>query len=432
LRSVTDRKLSPRLLCEEHTLDNGLRVMVHPDHRIPRVAVNLLYGVGARDDPPGRAGLAHLLEHLMFMGTGRVRDGRFDQLMEQVGGWSNAFTSEDVTVYYDVGPARLLEMLLWLEADRMAGLAAALTAGKLRLQRDVVLNELWQEYHNAPYGLVELEQPSLVYPPRHPYARSVIGNEEEIRSITVADVRRHLVRFYAPANASLVLAGDLDPGKAIELVRRYFGWIPSRAGARSAARLPGVPRRRAVRRRFLDAVELPKLLLTWHSPAHFREGDAEMDLAAEILAGGKHSRLSRVLVHRRQLALRVEAYQLSRPLGSLFSVGVTARAGVDPARLERITRELIAAFIDRDSAPRELRRAREGFETDLLLGLQQVGRRAEMLNFYAEAIGVGDGVAADLQRYRQLTPRSIRRVTEVVLARPASCFWVLPRDRTAA
>jgi len=427
-RNQAKSSAAPHLLHLEHRLDNGLRVMIHPDRRVPRVAVNLLYRAGSRDDPAGRAGLAHLLEHMMFMGTEHVPKGRFDLLMEQVGGWSNAFTSEDITVYYEVGPARLLETLLWLEADRMVGVAAALTAAKLRLQRDVVLNELWQEYHNTPYAQVELVQPGLLHPPSHPYARPVIGNEAELRAITLADLQRHLGRFYSPANASLVLAGDLDPRAAMELVRRHFDWIPSSPPPLRVTRRWTPTLRRERRRRLLDAVELPRLILTWHSPAHFAAGDAEMDLAADVLAAGKDSRLHRTLVHRHRLALKVEAYQLSRPLGSLFTVSVTARRGVNLERLERMTLELLAAFARRPVAERELTRARQEFETDLLLGLQQVGRRAELLNIYAESIGSGDGVLADLERYRRVTRESMREVALAVLGRPRATVWVQPRD----
>lgn len=409
---------------EEHRLDNGLRVILHPDRRLPRVAVNLLFRVGAADDPPGRSGLAHLLEHLMFMGTKRVPEGRFDSLMESVGGWSNAFTSEDYTVYYDVGPARLLETLLWLEADRLAGAGPALTRAKLRVQRDVVLNELLQEYHNTPYGVAELVQPGMLYRRGHPYARTVIGSADELRRVTVSDVRGHLERFYSPANMSLVLAGDFDPGAAMARVRRYFGWIRSRGEARGAR--PARGGRRGGHRILRDAVELPRLQISWHSPAYFRAGDAEMDLVAEILSSGKHSWLHRELVHRRRLAASVDAYQLSRPLGSVFTVGITLRSGVPTKRLEDATRERLATFLSR-RLEAELRRARRGFETGYFLGLQRLQRRAELLNLHAEALGRPDGVAADLARYRRVSTRSIRAVYSAVLRRPPAVIWVLPR-----
>ena len=402
-------------------------MILHPDRRLPRVAVNVLYRVGSRDDPEGRAGLAHLLEHLMFMGTTRVPEGRFDQLLEGAGAWSNAYTSEDFTVYYDVGPSRLLETLLWLEADRATGVAEALTEEKLRLQRDVVLNELWQDYHNTPYGVAELVKPRLMYPPRHPYARPVIGSAEEVRAISVADVRRHLGRFYTPKNASLVVAGDLDVERTLRLVERFFGWIDGPETARSVDRPRAPRRRREVSRTLIDAVELPKLVLSWYSPAHFEPGDAEMDLVGEILATGKRSRLHRALVHDARLALRVEAYQLSRPLGSMFEVGVTARRGVDLRRLEAMVSALLARLSRAGPTTAELDRARRKFETGFLSGLQQLHRRAELLNTYAETLGRPDGVATDLGRYRKVDRSSMVAACDTVLGRSGCRVWVVPR-----
>jgi predicted Zn-dependent peptidase len=424
----------PKLNHVEHRLENGLRVILHPDRRLPRVAVNLLYRVGGRDDPAGRSGLAHLLEHLMFMGTRRVPEGRFDQLLERTGAWSNAYTSEDYTVYYDVGPSRLLETLLWLEADRVVGVAGALTDEKLHLQRDIVLNELWQDYHNAPYGMAELAKPRLMYPPRHPYARPVIGSAKEVRAITVADVRRHLRRFYTPGNASLVIAGDIDPQRTLELVRRYFGWIDgAKIGPRADRRPPPAPRRRReVSRTLRDRVELPKLLLSWYSPAHFEPGDAEMDLVGEVLATGKRSRLHRTLVHDARLALRVEAYQLSRPLGSVFEVGVTARSGVDLERLEGEVFELVSRLSSAGPTTAELRRARRRFETSFLSGLQQLHRRAELLNTYAEAIGRPDGIEADLDRYQEVSRSSVVGTCGEVLGRAGCRVWVIPGQGSRA
>lgn len=421
--------LAPHLQHQVYRLENGLQVILHQDRRIPRVAVNLLYRVGSRDDPPDRAGLAHLLEHLMFMGTRKVGEGRFDQLLEQVGGWSNAFTSEDVTVYYEVGPTRLLETMLWLEADRMADVGRGLTAAKLRRQRDVVLNELGQEYENRPYGIAELEQPGMMYPPRHPYARPVIGSAQEIRTITVADVRRQIERCYGPQNASLVVAGDIDVDHSRRLVERYFGWIPTTPGGERSRRTCGRDprRRRRVRRTYRDAVELPRLQLAWYSPAHLEPGDAEMDLVAEILAAGKRSRLHQQLVHEQRLGLSVDANQFSRPLGSVFEIGITVRRGVDRQQLEAEIRRLLQELLDHGLVAGELERVRRQFATWYLHGLQQVQRRAELLNAYAEALGTPDGTATDLRRYLRADEPSVLATARGVLGAPGCAVWVLPR-----
>ena len=408
-------------------LDNGLEVIVHPHHRLPRVVVNLLFRVGSGDDPRRRRGLAHLFEHLMFMGTRRLPEQAFDLLMERAGGWNNAFTSEDQTVYYDVGPARLLEQLLWAEADRMANLAGAIDEEKLALQRDVVLNELWQNYTNAPYGALELALPALLYPRGHPYSWPVIGAEADLRRVTLTDVRRHFSRYYAPGNAALVIAGDVDPDRAARLARRYFGWIPpAQVGRRRPPRRPGgldAP----VRRVFEDRVEQPKLVIAWHSPANLTPGDAELDLAADLLASGKQARLHRNLVHRQRLATHVAAYQWSRRLGSLFVVEVTARQGAPRREVERRTLEIVAALFDRRPGRAELARAKNGYETHFVARLQQVQRRAELLNLYAASAGQPDHAAADLARYHLATAESVQRWCRAVLrTRRRGTFWVVP------
>jgi zinc protease len=411
---------------ERFRLKNGLTVILHQDTRLPRAIVNILYRVGARNDPRGRSGIAHLFEHLMFTGTKRVGEGKLDLLMEEMGGANNAYTSEDATDYYDVGPSRLLETLLWVEADRMASLAAGLTRKKLDLQRDVVLNERRQDYDNAPYGPAFLQLPSLVYPAGHPYSWPVIGSVEDLRAITVADARKIFSRFYSPRNASLVVAGRFDPAKTRELVRRYFEWIP----AAPALRRPSpaaVKLRREVRRTVTDKVKLAKLMFVWHSPAHLTAGDADLDLAGEILSHGKESRLYQALVYEQHLALQVEAQQESRQLGSQFVVDVTAREGVDVGDLERAVQRVLDAFLAKPPTMREVERARNVYETHFITKLERLSRRAELLNVYFAAIGQPDYVEQDLARYRAATPASIHRWAKQVLqSRRRVVLTVLP------
>jgi predicted Zn-dependent peptidase len=399
---------------QQFRLQNGLNVILHPDPRLPRVVVNVLYRVGSRNDPPGLSGVAHLFEHLMFMGTARVPEGKIDLIMERAGGWNNAYTSRDFTVYYDVGPARLLATLLWIEADRMATLARALDRKKLDLQREVVINELRQSYDNKPYGKARLLLPRLMYPAGHPYGWPVIGSVKDIRQVTVRDVRRLFKSFYSPRNATLVVAGQLDPARTRRLVQRYFGWIPAAAPPSRAT--PEAPRlRRQKRRRLRDRVQLTKLILAWHSPALMQPGDAEMDLAAEILADGKQSRLYKALVYEQRLALQVEAYQESRLLGSQFVVEVTARAGVDPDRLLRATDEVLAKMAAAPPTARELRRAQTGYETQYVLRLERLQNRADLLNLYFALLGQPDFVEGDLQRYRDVTPAAVHRFCRKLL-----------------
>ena len=415
----------PSVAHEQFRLKNGLHVILHPDRRLPKVVVNVLYRVGSRHEPPARSGVAHLFEHLMFMGTPRVGEGQLDLIMERAGGWNNAYTSEDVTDYYDVGPSRLLETLLWMEADRMASLPRALTQKKLDLQRKVVLNERRQSYENRPYGKAQLELPALSFPKGHPYSWPVIGSTRDLAAVTVGDCKSFFRRYYSPKNASLVIAGDFDSARAKALVRRYFSWIPA-ARAPSDSKRPGPTRLSAVKKKTVtDRVKLPRLYLAWHSPRYFSAGDAAMDLTASILAAGKLSRLHRSLVFERQIASKVTAYQDSRTLGSLFVVEVTLRPKAAPKKVEALALALLAEYAKNGPTQAEVDRAKRGMETSFLKRMQSLRRRAEMLNRYFALTGRPDNVAADLSRYRSLSRAAIHREAKTVLgAKGRVELWV--------
>ncbi|MCM2333833.1 MAG: insulinase family protein, partial [Anaeromyxobacteraceae bacterium] len=220
-------KVEP-LAIETFALPNGLSVTLAPDRRVPRVVIDTWFGVGSKDESPGRTGFAHLFEHLMFMGTARVPGNGFDVLMEQSGGSNNAYTTEDRTAYYSVGPASLLPTLLWLDADRLDALGATMTKEKLDLQRSVVRNERRQNTENTPYGVTELVLPEAMYPAGHPYHHPVIGSHEDLEAARLEDVVGFFDAHYVPANASLVVAGDFDPAAVRPLVSRLFGAIPTR------------------------------------------------------------------------------------------------------------------------------------------------------------------------------------------------------------
>jgi predicted Zn-dependent peptidase len=192
-------------------LANGMTVIFHEDHALPIVTVNIAYRVGSRFETPGRTGLAHLFEHLMFMGTRRAPTKAFDAWMEGAGGWDDAETGEDHTEFYDVGPPSSLPLILWLEADRLRDLGPLLNQEKLDAQRDVVRNERRQTSENVPYGKVELVLPELLFPAGHPYHHPVIGSHEDLEAATVDEVKAFFHEWYDPANASMVVAGDIDP-----------------------------------------------------------------------------------------------------------------------------------------------------------------------------------------------------------------------------
>jgi zinc protease len=396
-------------------LPNGLTVVVHEDHSLPLVAVNLLYDVGARDEEAKRTGFAHLFEHLMFMGTERAPTKMFDAWMEAAGGSNNAWTSSDFTDYFEVGPPGLLPLFFWLEADRMQMLGKQIDEAKLDLQRDVVLNERRQSIENVPYGKVELVLPELMYPENHPYHHPVIGSPEDLRAATVLDVKNFFFSHYVPSNASLVVAGDVTTSDAETLATRYFGALPSGPKPPRVRSMPIPKLGRVVRQTIEDQVELPKIVMAWHSPAHLQPGDAELDLLANVLSHGKASRLYQALVYDKPIAQTVAASQSSDVLSSEFTVEVLVRPGVSLDDAEKATDAVLAEMRAKAPTDKELARAKNDFEFGFVDRLQSVGALARLMNLYQAETGDPDYVEKDLARYRAATADGVKKWADEVL-----------------
>lgn len=418
------------------TLPNGMTVIFHEEHAVPITVVNVSYDVGSRYEAPGRTGFAHLFEHLMFMGTHRAPTKAFDAWMESAGGWNNAWTSQDRTDYYDVAPPTGLDLLLWLEADRLRDLGPLMTLEKLNAQREVVRNERRQTSENTPYGKVELRLPELLYPPGHPYHHPVIGSHEDLEAATVSDVKDFFARNYDPANASLVVAGDFDPVKAKATIERWFGTIPSH-GKPADPGAPGFTDTKTtltsvVRETIPDDVELPKIVMAWQTPKHFGPGDAELDLLATALATGKASRLYKALVYDQKIAQSVAASQDSGVLGSRFEVDVIARPGVDLAKLEAAIDAELAKVRSAPIADDELLRAKNLVETAFVMRLQGVRERASLLNMYEAELHDPGFAPKDLERYRAATKEGIKATAEkYLLANARVVLRVVPKKDAA-
>jgi predicted Zn-dependent peptidase len=394
----------------KYTLKNGLTVILHQDRSLPLVAVNISVKVGSRHEEPRRTGFAHLFEHLMFMGTKRAPTKMFDAWMEAEGGWNNAFTSEDRTGYYDVGPAHVLPLLLWLEADRFASLPADMNEEKLNAQREVVRNERRQTSENTPYGKVELRLPELMYPKGHPYHHPIIGSHEDLQAATVGDVKSFFARWYVPNNASLVVAGDFDKANVEEIIQRFFGPIPRGeipAAPQAQAQVRDAKLTQVVRETIPDNVQFPKVVMAWHSAPRFEPGDAELDLCSVVLQEGKASRLYKALVYDKRLAQDVSAYQASGDLGSQFVVEAIAAPKVTPAKLEEAMDIEVAKIAAEPVSAEELTRAKNQFETAFVTRLQSVVQRASILNQYEAQRGDPGYAEKDLQRYRAVTAEAL-------------------------
>ena len=393
----------------KHTLANGLDVLIHEDRSCPIVSVNIWYHVGSKNEVPGRTGFAHFFEHLMFEGSEHYDKGYFPPL-QGAGALLNGSTNADRTNYWEVVPTSAFELALWMESDRMGFLLPALTAAKFENQRDVVLNERRQSYENRPYGLAPIAMLAALYPADHPYHWPTIGEIADLRAARVEEVREFFATYYHPANASLSIAGDVDTSEALDLVVRYFGDLapgPAVAGVH-----PAPPQLVGETRLLIeDRVELPRLYLAWMSPSMFAHEDAELDLAADILANGKTSRLYRRLVYELRAATDVSAAQNSREAGGFVQVAATAAPGRTLAELERVIVEEIARLATEGPTDDEIERGRVQAEAQFIYRLQTVGGfggKSDQLNAYNVFLKDPGFFERDLARYHEVTAESLR------------------------
>jgi zinc protease len=348
----------------------------------------------------------------MFEGSEHYDHGYF-QPLQNAGASLNGSTNADRTNYWEVLPRNALELALWMESDRMGYLLPALTDAKFNNQREVVLNERRQNYENRPYGLAGSALLAELYPPDHPYNWLTIGAAADLRAAHADDVRAFFKTYYHPRNASLALAGDVDVDEALRLAEKYFGDLTP--GIEPApVRPPAPPRRTAEKRLVLeDRVELPRLYLAWHSPSLFGTDDAEMDLVADVLAGGKTSRLYRALVYEQRVATEVAASQNSREIAGYFQVVATVAPGRTLTELEAaITREMDRVAADGMTAA-EIERGVAQAEAHFISRLQTVGGfggKSDQLNAYNVFLKDPGFFDRDLARYRAADADGLTRV----------------------
>ncbi len=395
----------PTIPFEQYDLPNGLHVVLAVDDALPEVVVNTWYKVGSKDEVLGRSGFAHLFEHLMFMGTFRLPASGIDETMESRGGWNNAFTYEDATNYYDVGPTGLLSALLWIEADRLEQLGQAMTDEKLVLQRDVVRNERRQT-EDEPYGSVEFVLPGAMFPSSHPYGHTVIGTHEDLQAASLEDVKQFFATWYVPNNACLVVAGAFDPAVVKADIARYFGGIPSRA---LPDRLAPATANTIVQpsTTITDRVDADQLNLFFHTPAAFAPGDAEATLLATLLAEGESSRLYRKLVAT-GLAQEVRAYDNSLLWSGVFQISVTAMPGESTAEIESIVRAELDALAMTPPTAAEMEWLHNQAAYKSLTNLESLQTRALQLAIYWAYTGDPGYLAKDLARFENATAEGIR------------------------
>ncbi|MBX6366202.1 MAG: insulinase family protein [Gemmatimonadetes bacterium] len=419
----------PALAAERYTLPNGLEVILHEDHSTPIVAVNTWYHVGSADEKPGRTGFAHLFEHIMFMGSEHVPTGVFDQLLEAAGANNNGSTTMDRTNYYEVLPSNALPLALWLDSDRMGFLLPTMDQAKLDLQRDVVKNERRERYDNVPYGRAYETILAALYPASHPYHWPTIGSMADLSAASLEDVRQFFRTYYAPNNATLVIAGDFDPDSAKAWVRRYFADIPRGPAVPPRPQVPAVTLARDTVLVLEDRVQLPRYYAAWHSTKAFAPDDAALQVLAYVLAGDKNSRLYKRLVYDLEAAQRVDAEQDGGRLDGMFLLSITPKPGQSPQKLAALAAEEIARVANEGIEERELKRAQNTIRASFLDEIASVLGKADRLNYYNYFVGTPTYAQEDAARFDRVTTADVQRVARQYLMAPKVVLTVVPEGR---
>jgi predicted Zn-dependent peptidase len=424
-----------RVPIDTFRLQNGLFVTFSQDHTAPIVAVNIWYHVGSADERAGRTGFAHLFEHMLFQGSEDVGANEHFELIQRAGGTLNGSTWLERTNYFETVPSNQLELVLWLEANRMGRLLPAMTQQKLDTQRDVVKNERRWSMDNQPYGSWWEKLPALCFPEQHPFHHSLIGSMEDLNAASLDDVRHFFATYYTPDNAVLTVTGDFDAAQTRRWVELYFGGIPRGSnrpprGDMSMPRVFGAWKRQVVP----DSVMLPRLFLAFLSPPFGTEGYYAASVCSAILGMKKGSRLYRSLVRERQVAAEAQAFTYDLTSGSdLLVVDVTGHPSVAGEQLEdEVAREIDALCANGVEAT-EVNRAVALIQSEYIAALQSAGDRADRLSMFATYFRDPALINSQVERYRSITATSVNSfIAERLRENNRASLLYVPRPATSA
>jgi zinc protease len=418
---------------EKYTLPNGLEVILHEDHRLPLVAVNTWYHVGPANEAAGRTGFAHLFEHMMFQSSGHVGEDQIWKYLEGAGAsFINGTTDFDRTNYMEDMPSNQLETAIWLESDRMGYLLDRLDTPSLANQQDVVRNERRQSIENAPYQIVEEEMWHMLFPKGHPYYAWIIGSHEDVQAAKIEDVKDFFRHYYAPNNASLVIAGDIDKAKVKALVEKYYGSIPRGEPVPpiTATTPPITAERRAT---VTDKITLPRVYMAWLTAPIYKPGDAEATVAADILGGGKASRLYKSLVYTKRLCQDVSVVQQSYALASVFQISATVKPGKTPDEVEKAINEELATFIQTGPTADEVAATQNSIYSGIVTSLENLGGFsgiADRMNQYNQHQKDPGYLNKDLARFEAVTPEAVKQFAAQSLRNDARVVvYAVPGDK---
>ena len=422
----------PDIKYEKFTLPNGLRVLVHEDHKIPIVAVNVWYHVGSKDEEPGKTGFAHLFEHLMFNGTENYNDEYFGPF-QQVGATDmNGTTNNDRTNYFENVPTPALDLALWMESDRMGHLLGVVDQDRLDNQTGVVQNEKRQG-ENRPYGKVFLQAAKATFPEGHPYSWTTIGSMEDLSAATLDDVKKWFKTYYGPNNAVIALAGDIDLATAKKLVSKYFGDIP--AGPSPIKKKKWVAKRSGQKREIMyDRVPNTRIYKTWNTAEIGTQDHAQLELIASLLSGGKNSYLYQKLVYQDQLATSVEAFYYGREIAGQFWIYADLAKGRSLEELEHGINQVVQDFIKRGPNSKRLQNAKTSLQAAWIKGLQRVGGfggKSDILANGEVYLGNPHAYKTLLETILNATAMELRNTAATWLSDGEYVLTVMPEDQSS-
>jgi zinc protease len=416
----------PRLDYTVTTLPNGLRVILLEDHSTPIVNVQIWYHVGSKDERPGRTGFAHLFEHMMFKGSKNVRPEQHTSIISGFGGQANAYTTEDVTVFWETVPSPYLPTALWLEADRLATLR--IDKNMFSREREVVKEERRMRTENQPYG----RMPEIVYGQAftvHPYKHTTIGSMDDLEAASVDDVREFFRTYYVPTNATLTIVGDFDSAQAVELVTKYFGRIPK--PDRPVPRdIPAEPPPKGPRRVTVEeSWPLPVVVVAHHITFDGHLDSYPLHVASKILSDGRSSRIYKTLVYETGIALAAAGVGNLMEHPNLFYAFAIVQPGHSPAEAEQALVEELDRLRIQPVSERELARARNQITRDYVLGRETIQQKASVLA-HAAVLHNNDVASADAEfdMFQRVTAADVQRVAQTYFAPEGRLvITVLPR-----
>jgi len=409
---------------KQFTLSNGLRVVVHEDHKTPKVAVAVWYHVGSMNEPGGKSGFAHLFEHLMFNGS-EHHDKEYMPPLQEIGvSGVNGTTSLDQTYYYEIVPTGGLERVLWLESDRMGYLAGAISQAKLDEQRKVVQNEK-RTRENTPYALMDQRVAAALFPVGHPYHHPTIGSMEDLNAASLEDVKGWFAQYYGATNAVVALSGDVTIDQAKALMEKYFGSVPVGSPvSRTTGWVPALDRDKS--EAMQDDVPEQAIAWNWAVPGNRAPEAQPLQLAAQALGRGKSSRLYQVLVQEKQLATYASAQYAGYAIAGVFSVDLRLKPGVGPAAAEAAVQQVLGEFLAKGPAPAELARVKASGSADNARAMESIFVKAMALASGAVFAGNPGQYAVDDKRFQTLTAAEVRSTANAWLRRPGYKLTVLP------